>query len=81
MTEHYRLRPQAEIEARLLELIDGLASVDDTNEERVSWHCAQMVALLFALGAEHLTAVGAMYDLWKNRKNNEGDDDGTDNSV
>lgn len=65
---HYRLRPQADIEARLLELIDSLASVDDTNEERVSWHCAQVVALLFCLGAEHRQAVGAMYELWRNRK-------------
>lgn len=65
---HYRLRPQAEIEARLLELIDSLPTVDDTNEERVSWHCGQIVALLFALGAEQRQAVGAMYRLWRGRK-------------
>ncbi len=64
----YRIRPQADIEARLLELIDSLATVDDTNAERVSWHCAQIVALLFCLGAEHGTAVGAMYELWRGRK-------------
>ncbi len=68
---HYRLRPQPEVEARLLELIDSLASVDDTNEERVSWHCGQIVALLFALGAEHGQAVGVMYDLWRGRKEGE----------
>lgn len=67
----YRLRPQPDIEARLLALIDSLASVDDTNAERVSWHCAQIVALLFALGAEHGQAVGAMYGLWRSRGEGE----------
>ncbi len=73
---HYRLRPQADIEARLLTLIDALASVEDGNEERASWHGGQIVALLFALGAEQQQAVAVMYNLWRDRKNNEGDDDG-----
>lgn len=63
----YQLRPQAEVEARLLELIDGMATVDDTRAERIAWHNAQLVALLYVLGAEHKQAVAAMYELWQAR--------------
>ena len=68
---HYKLRPQADIEARLLELVDGLPTVDDTKAEAIAWHCGQLTALLFALGAEHKQAVKAMYELWQAR--NESD--------
>ena len=64
---HYRLRPQAEVEARLLALIEQLPHIDHTNEERVSWHCGQLTALLFALGADQQTAIDAMYRLWRSR--------------
>lgn len=67
----YKLRPQAEVEQRLLDLIDGLPTVDDTKAEEIAWHCGQLTALLFALGAEHKQAVRAMYGLWQAR--NESD--------
>lgn len=63
----FQLRPQAAIEARLLDLIDGLPTVDDTKAEAIAWHCGQLTALLFALGAEHKQAVRAMYELWQSR--------------
>lgn len=63
----FQLRPQAAIEARLLDLIDGLPTVDDTKAEAIAWHCGQLTALLFALGAEHKQAVRAMYELWQAR--------------
>lgn len=72
---HYRLRTQAEIEARLLELIDGMATVDDTRAECISWHCGQLAALLFALGAEHKQAVATMYELWQGRHEQHADGD------
>lgn len=63
----YRLRPQADIEARLLAIIEQLPAVDRNNAERVSWHCGQIVALLYALGATERQANDAMYRLWRLR--------------
>lgn len=63
----YHLRPQAEIEDRLLAIIEQLPTVDRNNAERVSWHCGQLVALLYALGASERQANEAMYRLWRLR--------------
>lgn len=63
----YHLRPQNEIEDRLLAIIEALPAVDRNNAERVSWHCGQLVALLFALGASERQANEAMYRLWRLR--------------
>lgn len=61
---NFTLRPQGEIEDRLYGIIEGLPAVDRNNAERVSWHCAQIVALLYVLGAEPWQAVDAGYRLW-----------------
>lgn len=63
----YRLRTQAEIEDRLYQIIEQLPDVDRNNAERVSWHCAQIVALLYALGASERRALHVMYRLWRLR--------------
>jgi hypothetical protein len=67
VTAHYRLRPQAAIEARLL---------DHTNPERVSWHVGQIAALLFTLGAEEWVSVDVAYRLWVGRNDNSSQEEG-----
>lgn len=64
---NFALRPQGEIEDRLFQLIGQLPAVDRNNAERVSWHCAQVAALLYALGASERQALNTMYTLWKLR--------------
>ena len=76
MTGPFQLRPQSDIEARLLDLIEQLPAVDHTNPERVSWHVGQIAALLFALGAEPWQAVDAAYRLWVGRNENSSQEDG-----
>lgn len=63
----FTLRPQSEIEDRLYQIIEQLPDVDRNNAERVSWHCAQIVALLYALGASERRAIAVMYRLWRAR--------------
>ena len=70
----YHIRPQNEIEDRLLAIIEGLPDVDRNNAERVSWHCGQLVALLYVLGATERQANDAMYRLWRLRHQTPADD-------
>lgn len=67
MTAPFRPRPQPELEAELLRLIDELQTADPTSAERVSWWGGQVVALLWALGAERGDAIEAMYQSWAGR--------------
>lgn len=62
-------RPQAELEAELLRLLDELQAADPASEERVSWWGGQVVAILWALGAERGDAIEAMYRVWRDRDN------------
>lgn len=69
----FTLRPQADIEAELLRALDELCAAEPI-EERVSWWGGRAVALLWALGADELEAIGAMYQTWQERDRQYGED-------